>query len=192
MEYKKQKDKGFLGDQAYTIIQALSISPPLSSKVRKIYSAATADQYNKDAMTRGASVMADGRLNLSPYYSIFGNLASATLNVPLDRVVDEVTSIVEATDARNTGWQRLALALGWKTWNVNAKNEEHDLLKIAGEAQRKKDRVAKSAATRAKNKAIEKARLAALTPAERAAERRATALEKRAKARAKILAKRKK
>ena len=174
MEYKKQKDLGFLGNQAYTIIQALSISPPLSSKVRKIYSATTADQYNKDAMTRGASVMADGRLNLSPYYSIFGNLVSATLNVPLDRIVDEVTSIVEATDARNTGWQRLALALGWKTWDVNAKNEEHDLLKIEGTKERKIQRKVDAAV----KKVQEQKRIDNLTPAERKAEIEASIAKK--------------
>ena len=174
MEYKKQKDKGFLGNQAYTIIQALSISPPLSSKTRKIYSAATADVYNKDAMKRGASVIADGRFNLSPYYSIFGNLASATLNLPLDRVVDEVTSIVEATDARNSAWQRLALALGWKTWDVNAKNEEHDLLKIKGIKERKIQRKVDAAV----KKVQEQKRIQNLTSIERAAEIEASIAKK--------------
>ena len=53
------------------------------------------------------------------------------------RVVDEVNSITEALDSRNTAWQRIALALGWKTWNVGAKNEENDLLEIKIKAENK-------------------------------------------------------
>ena len=151
MEYIKQEEKGFMGRHAYTIIQALGISPPIGSKVRKLYTASTAKNFNKDAMGRGADVMADGRLNLSPWYSIFGNLASATINLPLDRVVDEVTSISEALDSRNTMWQRIALGMGWKTWDVGAKNEYHDLLKTQGKASRKAKGKEKAKETRANN-----------------------------------------
>ena len=173
MEYIKQEEKGFMGKHAYTMIQALGISPPMSSKARKLYSAATAKNFNKDAMVRGADVIADGRLNLSPWYSIFGNLASATVNLPLDRVVDEVTSISEALDSRNTMWQRIALGMGWKTWDVGAKNEYHDLLEIEGEKQRKIDGTAKGKKTRATNKEAERLRKANMTPEEREIERKA-------------------
>jgi len=181
MEYYKQDQKGFLGNQAYTILTALSISPPMGSKLRKLYKADRTKTFNKDSLQRGASVVAEGRLNLSPWYSIIGNLASGGFNIPMDRVVDEITSLSEALDSRNSGWQRLALALGWKTWDVGAKNEYEDLLKIEGKKQRKIEGKAKSAATRAENKAIEEARLAALTPAERTAERIAEKKEKLAK-----------
>ena len=180
MEYIKQEEKGFMGKHAYTMIQALGISPPMSSKARKLYSAATAKNFNKDAMVRGASVIADGRLNLSPWYSIFGNLASATVNLPLDRVVDEVTSISEALDSRNTIWQRIALGLGWKTWDVGAKNEYHDLLETQGKSQRKIDGKAKGKETRAANKKIETDRLSKLTPKQRNDERIAEAKAKAA------------
>jgi hypothetical protein len=173
MEFIKQEEKGFMGRHAYTIIQALGISPPIGSKVRKLYTAATAKNFNKDAMERGADVMADGRLNLSPWYSIFGNLASATINLPLDRVVDEVTSISEALDSRNTMWQRIALGMGWKTWDVGAKNEYHDLLKTQGKSQRKIDGKAKGKETRATNKEAERLRKANMTPEEREIERKA-------------------
>jgi hypothetical protein len=79
---------------------------------------------------RGFEVMADGRLNLSPNYEIIGNLASAALNLPLDRAINEIESLVEATDSRNAKWQRIALALGWRTWDVGVKNEEEDELKV--------------------------------------------------------------
>ena len=77
---------------------------------------------------------------------------SGVANVPLDRVVDELNSIVEALDSRNTTWQRIALGLGWKTWDVGAKNEEHDLIKIESKATRKKEGKAKAEETRKKKK----------------------------------------
>ena len=41
--------------------------------------------------------------------------------------------------------------MGWKTWDVGAKNEEHDLLKVAGKKKRKAEGKVKSAKTRAAN-----------------------------------------
>ena len=152
-EYFKQEEKGFIADQTYTILQALSLSPPIGSKARKLYSAIQTKKFEKDTLAaRGFDVTADGKLNLSPAYSIIGNLASALGNVPLDRIVDELNSIVEALDSRNTTWQRIALALGWKTWDVGAKNEEHDLIKTEAKAKRKEEGKAKAKETRGANK----------------------------------------
>ena len=158
-EYFKQEEKGFTADHAYTILQALSLSPPIGSKARKLYSAIQTKKFEKDTLAaRGFDVMADGKLNLSPAYSIIGNLSSALGNVPLDRIVDELNSIVEALDSRNTTWQRIALALGWKTWDVGAKNEEHDLIKIEAKEQRKEEGKAKAKETRKARKRKETAR----------------------------------
>lgn len=148
-EYFKQEEKGFTADHTYTILQALSLSPPIGSKARKLYSAIQTKKFERDTLAaRGFDVTADGKLNLSPAYSIIGSLASAIGNVPLDRVVDELNSIVEALDSRNTTWQRIALALGWKTWDVGAKNEEHDLIRAGAKEKRKEEGKAKAKKTR--------------------------------------------
>lgn len=152
-EYFKQEEKGFTADHTYTILQALSLSPPIGSKARKIYSAIQGKKFEKDVLeARGFSVMKDGRINLSPAYSIIGSLASGVANVPMDRMVDIITSYSEALDKRNTAWQRIALALGWKTWDVNAKNEEHDLIKTEAKAKRKEEGKKKAAETRRKKR----------------------------------------
>ena len=77
----------------------------------------------------GYDLTVGGKLNPSPNYEIIANLASAVGNLPLDRLLSEVKSITEAFDSRNTSYQRIALALGWRTWDVNVKNEEQDLIK---------------------------------------------------------------
>lgn len=153
MEYAKQEEKGFLADHTYTIIQATSISPPINSKLRKIYSAIQTKKFERDELeVRPWGVQADGRPNFGPAWSITGSLVSGALNVPLDRIVDEMNSIGEAMDARNSTWQRIALALGWKTWDVGAIDEEGQEIKAEGKERRKKEGVEKAKETRRKNK----------------------------------------
>ena len=40
-----------------------------------------------------------------------------------------IDSAREATDQNNAAWQRIALLLGWRTWDVGATNEEVDEVK---------------------------------------------------------------
>jgi hypothetical protein len=138
LEYAKQKEKGFIGDQGYTILAAANLSPPVGSKLRKIYSAIKTEEFDKDVIAkRGWDITIDGKFNLSPKYKVLGSVTEGLTNLPLDRMVAEVSSITEALDARNSKWQRIALALGWKTWDVNVKNEEHELIKIEAKQERK-------------------------------------------------------
>ena len=131
LRYQREEEKGFTGDHAYTLLELANVSPSIGSKFRKLYSAYNTKKYNKEVLkARGFSVAADGKLNLSPAYDITGSLTSAIFNLPLDRVVAEIDAIVEATDSRNSTWQRVALALGWRTWDIGARNEEEDLIKV--------------------------------------------------------------
>ena len=160
--YSVEKEKGFMADHAYTIIEAFNVSPPIGSKARKVYNAIqTNDVYEKDVIDeRGLDIAIDGKFNLSPKYQVIGNLTSAFFNLPLDRAIVEINGIAEALDERNTSYQRIALALGWRTWDVNAKNEEHDLIKIEAKAARKEAGKEKAKKTRKENadklKALEK------------------------------------
>ena len=139
IQYQKQDEKGFRADHTYTLIELLNVSPPIGSKARKVYSAIQTRKFNRDLLKeRGFQITADGRINLAPSYEIIGNLASAFLNLPLDRVVNELESVVEATDSRNAAWQRIALALGWRTWDVGTRNEEEDLIQMFIDLDKKK------------------------------------------------------
>ena len=89
------------------------------------------DDFENDVIQkRGFDITIDGKFNLSPTYNIIGSLAAASLNIPLDRAVVELQSISESLDSRNTSYQRIALMLGWRNWDVNAKNEENDFIKM--------------------------------------------------------------
>jgi hypothetical protein len=153
IEYKKQEDRGFLADDSKTLIALLNISPAVGSKGRKIVNFIKTERFDKEVINeRGWDVTIDGKFNLSPRWSSAGNLIEGTLNIPVARVVDELNSITEALDSRNTAYQRIALALGWKTWNVGAKNEENDLIEVVAKYRNK---LKKKAETKAK-KAAEK------------------------------------
>ena len=144
--WKREADKGFVGDQAKTILEAANISPAIGSKLRKIYSAIQAYQFDKAIMEKHPwSVTIDGKFNPSATYSVIGSLASATLNLPLDRALAEARGVAEMFDNRNSDMQRIALALGWRTWNVGAENEEFDLIKMEAK-QDKKDKKAEEKA----------------------------------------------
>ena len=154
MAYQKYDEAPMIQkENADIILAALNISPPIGSKARKINNVLQTMQFEKDVLAeRGFSVMIDGHFQLSPAYDMLGDLTSATLNLPIDRVADEVNAITEALDTRNTQWQRIALALGWRQWDVGARAEEHDLIKTEAKAKRKIEGKQKAKETRERNK----------------------------------------
>ena len=152
MRYKKEDEKGFTADQTYTMLELANISPPIGSKLRKVYSAIQTKKFNQAVIDEmGYDLTIDGKFNPSPNYEIIANISSAVANIPADRLLSEIKSINEAFDSRNTSYQRLALALGWRTWDVNVKNEEQDIIKVVSKIikkeiaaeKRKKEREAK-------------------------------------------------
>ena len=168
MRYKKEDEKGFTADQTYTMLELANLSPPIGSKLRKVYSAIQTRKFNKDVIDyMGMHVKLDGKLNPSPNYEIIANISSAVANIPADRLLSEIKSINEAFDSRNTSYQRAALALGWRTWDVNVKNEEQDLIKTYFKQQRKELGKKKAAEKRKAKKQEEINKLKAMTPEER-------------------------
>jgi len=171
LKYLQQEKKGYNADHAYTLIEAANISPPIGSKFRKIYSAIQTKKFDKDVINKHPwDVTINGKYNPSPNYEIIGSLSSAILNLPLDRALIEAKGIAEALDSRNTTMQRLALALGWRTWGVGVENEEFDEIKAEAKEKRKEEGIIKAKKTREENKLKELLRYNNLSPEERAAE----------------------
>ena len=168
LRYQREEEKGFTADHTYTLIELANVSPPIGSKLRKIYSGIQTKKFEKDAIAeRGFNVTIDGKFNLSPSYQVAGDVISGFTNLPLDRLVAEVNAVTEALDNRNTVWQRIALGIGYRSWDVNAKNEEHDLLKEEGKVRRKEEGKIKAKETRArKRKEKYEAYLETLSPEE--------------------------
>jgi len=128
LEYQKQRakdlDEKFMTrpDHTYTILTALSFSPPIGSKLRKIYSSIQTERFNRDIMKeRGFKVD-------NPAFSGIGNVVEAVTNLPLGRLSNKLRNLENALDTRNETWQRVALVLGWNTWDLGIKDQDIEAL----------------------------------------------------------------
>jgi hypothetical protein len=87
------------------------ISPVLDSKVRKLRTAAKTFDWNmKEIKKRGWSID-------NPAYLAVAQIISATTNLPIDRALQKLNNLRQATDEETKTWQRVALVLGWSGWN---------------------------------------------------------------------------
>ena len=98
----------------YTVAaqRALSISPPIDSKMRKIMGAARAFSYK----TTRDKMKGYGLDN--PAYYAGGELVSAAFNLPLDRVIRKADNLRVAVDNDTKMWQSIALGLGYSQWDL--------------------------------------------------------------------------
>ena len=112
LQFVKQEKKGSRADHAYTIIEGVNLSPPIGSKIRKLYSATQSVKFNRDEIAEmGFDID-------NPAYDAVANTVSAVTNVPLDRAVRITDNARAALDKNNEAWQRVALVLGWNTWDL--------------------------------------------------------------------------
>jgi len=117
LKFLEQEEKGWNADHAYTVIEAANFSPPIGSKLRKMYSGIQTYKFNKD-------VIADRGLSLNnPAWQSAGNFVSAATNIPMDRAVNKYNNLRGAANNNNEAWQRIAMALGWNSWDVDAEVE---------------------------------------------------------------------
>ena len=112
MRFEYEANKGRNPDYTYVMIEGLNLSPPVGSKARKLYNALQSYKFDADEM-KAAGFSLD-----NPGLLAVGNVLSATANIPLDRAVMILNNIREASDSENEAWQRIAMLLGWNTWDV--------------------------------------------------------------------------
>ena len=130
-EWLKQDEKGFRADHAYTLLRFFGFSPTIGSKGRKLYSAIQTDKFNRDVIKEM------GLLNIdNPIYSVIGNIVSATTNLPLDRLVKKIDNIDAALTEDLSNIERLALLMGWNTWDLDV--DDSDVIAVEDEIKEKK------------------------------------------------------
>ena len=99
-EYKKAVDDLF------------SISPPIQSKLRKLNSAANTFSWNSKEMKENGI-----HIN-NPAYLAVAQIISATSNVPIDEALMKVNALRAVYSDSSEKWQKVAVLLGWSTWDV--------------------------------------------------------------------------
>jgi hypothetical protein len=154
--YKEQGKDPFAKDNANILVEITNLMPTVGSKIRKINNSLRGEDYNKDLIKeRGWDVTIDGKVNLSPKYQVFSNLVEGVTNIPLARMTDEVTRITEMLDARNTTLERVALTLGYRPWDLNIPNEEHDKLRLEISDRKRKEKQEKKRLEKEEKKRLE-------------------------------------
>ncbi len=98
-------------------IDFLGITPPISSKYRKIASAGRAIQFAKDDEFRAFSID-------NPALEAGSKVVSATTNLPLDRLLIKTQNINDALGQDVEYWERAAMLLGWQDWQIGIEDEK--------------------------------------------------------------------
>tara|TARA_B110000211_G_scaffold100455_1_gene116905 strand:- start:875 stop:10201 length:9327 start_codon:yes stop_codon:yes gene_type:complete len=122
-EYAKQESKGWNADHTYTILQLLGFSPPIGSKLRKIYGSIQNKKFNEGVYEKRGLTLDN------PIWSGIGNVIEGITNVPLGRISQKLLNIDNALDDSNKWWERTALLLGWNTWDLGIKDPDIEAVK---------------------------------------------------------------
>ena len=90
----------------------LGFSPPLSAKIRKIKGGLKAFSWNRKEMKEKGF-----DLN-NPAYLASAQIISGLTNLPVDRAIKKLNNIRAIFSDSSAKWQKVAMALGWSTWDV--------------------------------------------------------------------------
>jgi hypothetical protein len=105
-------------DFSKVAIDAVNLSPPIGSKVRKIVASGKTLAYNK-----GISKEIGLRIE-NPTLVAAATAIEAVTNIPLGRLVNKANNLEEAITGNHKLWQRVAMILGWDRWSLGVKDEE--------------------------------------------------------------------
>ena len=87
------------------------VSSVIDAKYRKLKTAARTFTFNREEiMRRGWSLD-------NPAFLAYAQIVSAFTNAPIDRALQKMNNLRQATDEQTRTWHRIALALGWNGWN---------------------------------------------------------------------------
>jgi hypothetical protein len=169
-KYLDEKDKNFKADYAKVMLEGANISPPIGSKLRKVYTGLQQSKFEKDLIAeRGWGVMQDGRVHLGPLYGVTGKLVEAGTNLPMDRLVNKIENVSQAMNSQNQAWQRIAVGVGFTPYSVGIEDTKGDLeIRAKAKEIRKKEGIEKGKKSRAEKAAAKKDSISKLSYDEQA------------------------
>ena len=126
-KYNEEQEKEFKADYAKVVLEGANISPPIGSKLRKLYSGFQQTKFEKDLIKeRGWGVMQDGRVHLGPLYGVTGKGVEVVTNLPMDRLVNKIENVSQAMNSKNTALQRVLVGVGFTPYSVGIEESEGD------------------------------------------------------------------
>ena len=109
--YEQHGKKSPKYDEA--VADLLSFSPPLGSKISKVRGGFRSFSWNrKEIQSKGYSLD-------NPAYLAGAQIVTGFTNVPFDRVAKKINNIRGIYSEKSALWQKVALGLGWSTWDVD-------------------------------------------------------------------------
>ena len=123
--YKEEKEKGWNREDGKILLEIMNFSPPIGSKLRKIWNAIKTEQYNK-----GVSEELGWRIE-NPDLYWWASIIEAATNIPTQRLIKKANNLEEAITGNHMMWQRIMLALGWSGWTIGVEDEELEAAKEA-------------------------------------------------------------
>ena len=104
------------GTKEEDVIKSLSsISPPINSKIRKVYSISKKFIY-KQEIKKMKELGLDSK---NPAIMAGAEALSVGINLPADRAIKKLNNLRYAFEEETEWWQSVALALGWSPYDVN-------------------------------------------------------------------------
>ena len=132
VKWKEEREKpGWKRENMNIAQEAVNLSPPLGTKMRKIMQAIRTEEYNK-----GVSKEIGLRIE-NPNLSIAANWVEALTNAPVARLINKANNVEEALTGNHELWQKVALLSGWSKWSLGVEDEE--LEKAKAKVKEKKE-----------------------------------------------------
>jgi len=121
--YQFETEKGYGADYGNTINQLLSISPPLSTKTRSVYSALKSRKYYLTTKKGQRELETKQGFFEDPLMRSNIKMLSSLTNAPLSRIQTKIENLGGSMDDQYGVWQRAALALGWDKYSLGLYND---------------------------------------------------------------------
>jgi hypothetical protein len=131
LEFYEQQDKA-QPDHAYTVLEALNISPPVGIKGRELYNALQTWEYNEDVIDQMELTDFD-----NPIWDLASTTTQVTTNIPTKKIHNKIRNVRESLDADNETWKRIATFLGWSSWSLGIESEDVEEAKVEIKQEKK-------------------------------------------------------
>jgi len=136
MERSEKKKPNY---SKYIVKNLANISPPIGSKIGKIYRGVDNFEWNAGFLFDKKGVSKGDLLKL-PGVRAVGDLTSALTNVPLDRAIAKATNLIDMLQEETRDSYRFSLLLGYPEWQLEqAANDPSGDEKYEKEKERRKN-----------------------------------------------------
>ncbi len=73
----------------------------------------------------------------NPVWNAIGNVIEGVTNIPLGRMSNKMLNLDNAMDSNNEWWQRIALVMGWNTWDLGIRDKDIEAVKTEIKEEKK-------------------------------------------------------